>query len=133
LALLTYYILATVRAVLARVHGVGKIEAGLSEYYMVDEIQSTYRGMMIAVPPEIWSVFADCDRQQLAEILLDLAVRVHLKIFLKQPRASKKKKEPPPKRFTSPPCINCQTSQPNSADTLTRLVQVSPTTPCLRF
>jgi len=44
---------------------------------MVDEIQSTYRGMMIAVPPENWSVFAECDRQQLAEILLDLAARVH--------------------------------------------------------
>jgi hypothetical protein len=63
LALVSYNILATVRAVLASVHGVGKIDAGLSDYYMVDEIQSTYRGMMIAVPPENWSVFAECDRQ----------------------------------------------------------------------
>jgi hypothetical protein len=44
---------------------------------MVDEIQSTYRGMMIAVPPENSSVFAEYERQQLAEILLDLAARVH--------------------------------------------------------
>jgi hypothetical protein len=84
LALVSYNILATVRAVLASVHGVGKIDAGLSDYYMVDEIQSTYRGMMIAVPPENWSVFAECERQQLAEILLDLAARVHLKKFLKR-------------------------------------------------
>lgn len=77
------------------VHGVGKIEAGLSDYYMVDEIPSTYRGMMIAIPPENWGIFANCSRQQLAEVLLDLADRVHLKKFRKQPRAPKKKKEPP--------------------------------------
>jgi len=28
---------------------VGKIEAGLSDFYVVDEIQHTYRGMMIAI------------------------------------------------------------------------------------
>lgn len=46
LALVAYNVLATVRAVLASVHGVGKIDAGLSDYYIVDEIQGTYRGMM---------------------------------------------------------------------------------------
>lgn len=76
---------------------------------------------MIAITAENWSVFADGDRQLLAEILLDLAARVHLKRFFKQPRASKKKKEPPPKRFTLPPCIHCPASQPSSANTLTGL------------
>jgi hypothetical protein len=42
-----------IRAVVASVHGVGKIEAGLSDYYMVDEIQSTYRVNMIAIPRKI--------------------------------------------------------------------------------
>ncbi len=102
-------------------HGVGKIEAGLYDYYIVDEIKRTYRAIMIAITAENWSVFAHGDRRLLAEILLDLAARVHLKRFLKQPRASKKKKEPPPKRFTSSPCINCPTSQPSSANTLTGL------------
>lgn len=95
LALVAYNILATVRAVLASVHGVGKIEAGLSDYYMVDEIQSTYRGMMIAIPSGSWSIFASFNEQQLASVLLDLAARVRLKDFLKQPRAPKKKKDPP--------------------------------------
>ena len=48
LALVAHNILATVRGVLASVHGVGKIDAGLSDYYMIDEVQGTYRRMIIA-------------------------------------------------------------------------------------
>src|SRR4028119_841080 len=95
LALVTYNILATVRAVLASVHGVGKVDAGLSDYYMVDEIQATYRGMMIAIPPENWSIFADFSLFEFASVLQDLAAQVRLSSFLKQPRAPKKKKYPP--------------------------------------
>lgn len=95
LALVAANILATVRGVLASVHGVGKIDAGLSDYYMVDEVQGTYRGMMIAITPEHWSVFADFELKQFASILQDLASRVRLKSFLKHTRAPKKKKDPP--------------------------------------
>jgi hypothetical protein len=38
--------------ILSVVHGWGKIEMGISDYYLVDEIQGTYRGMIIAVPEE---------------------------------------------------------------------------------
>jgi hypothetical protein len=95
LALVSYNILATVRAVLASVHGVGKIEAGLSDYYMVDEIQGTYRGMMIAIAPEYWSIFTDFSLEQLADTLQYLAAQVRLISFLKQPRTPKNKKDPP--------------------------------------
>jgi len=95
LALVSYNILATVRAVMASVHGVGKIEAGLSDYYIVDEIQATYRGMMIAIAPEYWAVFTDFSLEQLADTLQSLAAQVRLSSFLKQPRAPKKKKDPP--------------------------------------
>ncbi len=54
LALVTYNILATIRAVLASVHGVEKMDAELFDFYMVDEMQSTYRGMMIAIPRDYW-------------------------------------------------------------------------------
>lgn len=94
LALVVYNILATVRAALGTVHGVGKIQAGLSDYYLADEIQATYRGMMIAIEPIHWQVFESLSLEQLAEILQDLASRVKLKAFLKQPRAAKKKKTP---------------------------------------
>jgi hypothetical protein len=49
----------------------------------------------MAIGEENWSIFANCDRQQLTEILLDLAARVNFKRFLKQSRAPLKKKEPP--------------------------------------
>jgi hypothetical protein len=31
---------------------------------MVDEVQGTYRGMMIAIAPEHWSVFGDFELEQ---------------------------------------------------------------------
>ncbi len=95
LALVSSNILATVRAVMASVHGVGKIEAGLCDYYIVDETQGTYRGMMMAIAPEYWSVFTDFSLEQLAAPLPSLAVQVRLSSFLKQPRPPKKKKDPP--------------------------------------
>jgi hypothetical protein len=42
LALVTYNILATIRAALASVHGVETINETLSDFYVVDEIQGTY-------------------------------------------------------------------------------------------
>ena len=57
MALVAYNILATLRAALGSVHGIEKIEAGLSNFYLVDEIQGTYRGMMIAIPVFEWEIF----------------------------------------------------------------------------
>ena len=75
-------------------HGEGKVESVLSWYYLVEEIQSTHRGMMIAIDPEYWQSWATTSLKSLAKKLLDLAAQVNLKTFLKQPRAPKKKKAP---------------------------------------
>jgi Transposase DDE domain len=92
LALIAYNLLATLRAALASVHGVGKIEASLSDFYLVDEIQATYRGMMIAVPPPAWLCFGDFTLTNFILLLQDLASTVDLIRFLKQPRKEKKHK-----------------------------------------
>jgi len=94
LALVTYNSLATLRAALASVHGVEKIEAALSDFYVVDEIQGTYRGMMIAVAPDHWQCFSVMSLADLAELLKQLAAQVNLKRFLKQPRKNKILKPP---------------------------------------
>jgi hypothetical protein len=94
LALVTYNILATLKAALASVHGVETIEATLSDFYVVDELQGTYRGMMIAIAPEHWQCFRDLSTDALADVLKQLAVQVNLKRFLKQPRKSKSKSPP---------------------------------------
>ncbi|BAZ18370.1 hypothetical protein NIES4071_102550 (plasmid) [Calothrix sp. NIES-4071] len=72
------------------------------------EIQGNYRGMMIVIPPENWSIFTELSQQQLASVLIDLATRVRLSSFLKQPRAPKKKKDPPRKRPTSSTRRHCK-------------------------
>jgi hypothetical protein len=61
MALLAYNALSTLRAALRSVHGTGKIEAGLSNYYLAEEITMTYRGMMIAIPPQHWEIFRDSE------------------------------------------------------------------------
>jgi len=69
---------------------VDKIEAGLSDFYLVDDIHGIYRGMMIAIPVH-WQCFQDCTLNQLVDILKHLATKVHLKSFRKHPRTPKKK------------------------------------------
>jgi hypothetical protein len=91
--------LATLKAALASVHGVGKIEAALSDFYVVDELQGTYRGMMIALPPPLWQGFAEMPVVELAGFLQDLAAKVNLKRFLKAPPQKKKKKKKPAPQY----------------------------------
>ena len=39
------------------VHGADKVENDLSRYFVAGEIGQTYRGMMVALPPEEWAIF----------------------------------------------------------------------------
>jgi hypothetical protein len=88
--------LATLKVVLASVHGVGRIEAALSDFYVFDELQGTYRGMMIAIPPLFWQGFAEMPVVELVDFLQDLAAKVNHKRFLKAPSQQKKQKKPLP-------------------------------------
>ena len=94
MALVTYNILATIKYILSLVHGWGKIEAGISDYYLVDEIQGTYRGMIIAVPKDDWQLISRLEVSSLMEWLKFLASNVYLKGFRKTPRTEKKSKPP---------------------------------------
>ena len=95
LALVAYNILAVVKAALRCVHGVEKIEQEFSGYYLANEIATTYRGMMIAIPSEQWGLFREWTIPQLVQMLLQLADKVKLRHFKKHPRGPKKT---PPKR-----------------------------------
>lgn len=94
-ALVAYNVLAVVKAALSSVHGGEKIEREVSGYYLSDEIATTYRGMLIAIPPEEWRLFSLLTIPQLATLLLQLARQVKLAAFRKHPRGPKK---PTPKR-----------------------------------
>lgn len=93
IALVSYNILSVVLAALRRIHGIEKIEQEVSSYYLVDEIRGTYRGMMIAIPPQEWKVFGRMNLIDLTKVLRDLANLVDLAVFLSHPRSTKKTKK----------------------------------------
>ena len=61
MALVCYNVLAVLRAAMGNVHGPDKIEAGISSYYLADEIRRVYDGMMIAIPPQQWQTLSALD------------------------------------------------------------------------
>ena len=90
MAVIAFNILSTLKAALKAVHGVGKIEAGLSDFYVVEEVQGTFRGMMIALPTPEWKPFAQMAINPFVETLKDWATMVDLKRFRSSPRGPKK-------------------------------------------
>ena len=94
-AIVAFNILSTVKAALKSVHGVGKIEAGLSDYYLVEEVQATYRGMAIALPTPLWLPIAQMSLTEFAQTLKQWASLVNLKRFCSSPRQKKKPKPKP--------------------------------------
>ena len=90
IALVAYNVLSVVKAALRSVHGNEFIETEISGYYLADEIQGTYRGMMIAIPPTEWHIFKDMSFIQLSSVLKYLASLVKLRAFRRHPRGTKK-------------------------------------------
>jgi len=89
-AIVSFNILSTVKAALKLVHGADKITAGLSDYYLVEEVQGTFRGMMIALPAPEWKPFRQMSVEQFALTLQQWAELVNLKRFSSTPRGPKK-------------------------------------------
>lgn len=95
MALICYNVLAVIKAAMRSVHGAGKIEAGISYYYLADEIRRVYDGMMIAIPPAQWKPLACLDERQTTELLQQLATQMDLAKFRSHPRGKKKKVSKP--------------------------------------
>lgn len=93
IAVVAFNLLSTVKAALKAVHGVGKIEAGLSDFYLVEEVQGTFRGMMIALPAPLWKPFAAMAVKPFTLALKDWAGAIDLKRFKSSPRGPKKPKQ----------------------------------------
>ena len=83
--------LALLEGNLRAVHGEEEVE-GLSHYTLVDEIAHTYRGMMVAVPPEAWSFVRAYDAAAMAEAMKDVARHVRLYWMRKAPGGREKVK-----------------------------------------
>ena len=90
MALMAFNILSTVKSALKEVHGVEKIDASLSSYYVVEEVQSNFRGMEIAIEPKEWFPFSQMTVTTFADMLRTWAGKVNLERFIKSPRGAKK-------------------------------------------
>ena len=95
MALVAYNLFSCLKAVLGSVHGTDKIEGKLSYYYLADELEGTYRGMMIALPPEQWENLRSLSDTKFSALLQDWAGNVNLESFTSSKRKPKKKKPKP--------------------------------------
>ena len=95
MALVAYNLVSTLKGVLAGVHG-RDCHSKLSYYYLAEELDATYQGMMIALPPEDWQDLATMSLPQFSSLLQDWAQFVKLSAFTSAPRKPKKKKPKPP-------------------------------------
>jgi hypothetical protein len=94
-ALVSYNILAVIKAALRAVHGEETIATKVSGYYIAGELTRCYEGMMIALPPPAWSRFRKASDGEFLKLFLTIAEGVNLDRYRKHPRGPKK---PPPKR-----------------------------------
>ena len=94
-ALVAYNILAVVRAALRSEHGRDEVEATTSNYHLVQEVATTYAGMMIAIPPREWALFRGMGVEAMAGFLREAASQARL---AKYPRSRHGPKKPRPKR-----------------------------------
>jgi IS4 transposase len=88
----SYNVLAALKGVLRGVHGEEKVEQEVSNFYLTNEIQSVYGGMMVALPPTTWKRFQKMSMAKLADQLLQWGSDADLSRYLKHPRGPKKPK-----------------------------------------
>jgi len=89
-ALVSYNIYSTVQAALRAEFGAEKVQKDVSGYYIADEVQSTMRGMDVAVEPALWEGFQTMSPMELARELRHCARHVSLELYQKHPRGPKK-------------------------------------------
>lgn len=94
-AIVTYNVLSAAKAAIRVAHQQPDLQTDLSGYYLAEEVAATYGGMMIAIEPRVWTQsFASLTTDEMAAILLQLAVNVDPDRFRKRHRGVKKPQPP---------------------------------------
>lgn len=93
LALMAANAVAVLKAALRATHGMEEADQ-MSAYYMALEIKQVHQGMMIALPPEDWTIFRTMSVAKFAARLMEMAAHMDLGYYRKSKRGPKK---PPPK------------------------------------
>lgn len=85
-----YNLLAAIKGALRSVHGEEVMKNEISNYFLTDEINGNYRGMMVALPPKEWEVFQTLSTAVMAAQLKRWARTADLGNYPKHPRGPKK-------------------------------------------
>jgi hypothetical protein len=96
-AVCCYNLLAALQGVLRGVHGQEKIETEVSSYYLVQEVQRIYPGMMLYSDAKDWTQFQSLSIAELAKVLKTIAKSMDLSRYPKAPTRSRKPKKNLPK------------------------------------
>jgi len=94
-AVCSYNLLAAVKGALRGIHGEETLETKVSNFFLTDEINSMYGGMMVALPAEEWNVFQAMRPIDLAKQLCRWAGAANLQNYPKHVSGPTK---PKPKR-----------------------------------
>jgi|WetSurMetagenome_2_1015567.scaffolds.fasta_scaffold159972_1 IS4 transposase len=94
-AVASYNLLAAVKGALRGIHGEETMQTKVSNFFLTNEINTNYGGMMIAMPPEEWVEFQTMSLAQLASRLHCWAKTADLESYPKHPRGPKKPKDKP--------------------------------------
>lgn len=106
-AVCSYNVLAALKGALRGVHGEKTVEKEVSNYYLTNEIQTTYGGMMVALPPPKWKSFQTLSPAELTKQLLQWARTADLNRYAKQLREPK----PPKQKLPNAQAKHVATSQ----------------------
>jgi hypothetical protein len=94
LALVAFNLYAVVMAALRAAYPEKNINDEVSDYYIAEEISTTYNGMMLIVPEDNWNIFVKGTISEVSTALLYLASKMNLKKFKKHKRGPKKPSAP---------------------------------------
>lgn len=90
-ALVAYNALSILKSAIAAAHGRDCV-GSLSHYYLALEISETTDGLLIAMPAEQWSCFAEMTPAEFAAAVTDVAAKLDPKYYRKSVRGPKKPK-----------------------------------------
>jgi len=91
-AVMAYNLQSAIKGVMRSEHGAEKVENDLSRYFVAGEIGQVYRGMMVALPPEEWTIFRQMSLNEYVAFLKRLARNVDFERYPKAHRGPKKAK-----------------------------------------
>ncbi len=87
-----YNLLAAIKGALRGVHGEEMMKKDVSDFFLTDEINGNYRGMMVALPPTEWESFQTLTTKAMAAQLTRWARCADMENYPKHPRGPKKPK-----------------------------------------